>query len=202
MSVRKTDAPDGAWCHGRGPSRGRPADVIAGPPPSSKGLSSAGRRLVLFSVGRMRSFPLPPRRTVLQSAPLLGPAFVAHLACADRGDFATNTQGAAEHGYQRRDDLQRSGRPKREPWREASLRRVSRYRCLQRASILEQQRVPIAARIASPYCVIGHARLPITPPSGQFSPGGPHASLPHSSSRWVAPGRCRWALADAFTVGE
>ena len=32
-------------------------------------------------------------------APLLGPAFVACIAYVDPGNFATDVQGGAEHGY-------------------------------------------------------------------------------------------------------
>jgi manganese transport protein len=39
------------------------------------------------------------RRGVLRIAPLLGPAFVACIAYVDPGNFATNVQGGAEHGY-------------------------------------------------------------------------------------------------------
>jgi manganese transport protein len=39
------------------------------------------------------------RRGVGRIAPLLGPAFVACIAYVDPGNFATNVQGGAEHGY-------------------------------------------------------------------------------------------------------
>jgi manganese transport protein len=38
-------------------------------------------------------------RRVRRIAPLLGPAFVACIAYVDPGNFATNIQGGAEHGY-------------------------------------------------------------------------------------------------------
>jgi manganese transport protein len=39
------------------------------------------------------------RRRVRRIAPLLGPAFVASIAYVDPGNFATNIQAGAEHGY-------------------------------------------------------------------------------------------------------
>jgi manganese transport protein len=39
------------------------------------------------------------RRGVRRIGPLLGPAFVACIAYVDPGNFATNIQGGAEHGY-------------------------------------------------------------------------------------------------------
>jgi manganese transport protein len=72
-----------------------------GQPPRSPlaATMSEQRAAEVAAVAVARSPSVRLRHRVKRIAPLLGPAFVACIAYVDPGNFATNVQGGAEHGY-------------------------------------------------------------------------------------------------------
>jgi hypothetical protein len=89
----------------RTPSRPGGRAGVAGPgdrprAPSKRGARVSGRPASgAAAVAAARSSEPRVHRGVRRIAPLLGPAFVACIAYVDPGNFATNIQSGAEHGY-------------------------------------------------------------------------------------------------------